>query len=255
HVSLPEVPTLPSLPFEFLNLPIIRKSTLEEEEYPFSFDEEYPFTFDEEYPFAFDEEYPFAFDDYVPEERLEIFPFKSDIQQQKKSVKNKELERIINLESEDVQEQIISFKVKEKPEHVYTEFQAPSEKYTQFPDSSEAYVPPGPLSIEDRHKALVPFCTAQGYLDLVKRLKRLIGKNNGRPLTTLVVDLVCAINFCQYGIGSSAVIRNLPPPPSKLQIKAAEIVLLDSVSRQPPDSWPGISFPELENYQRSTSSD
>ncbi|CAL4094210.1 unnamed protein product, partial [Meganyctiphanes norvegica] len=99
-------------------------------------------------------------------------------------------------------------------------------------------------------KSLVPFCTIQGYLDLVKRLKPLVGENTGHPLTTLAGSLALAINFCQYGTGSSDILNNVPLAPEQFKMQPAFSILTDDIKKpQPPKRWPGLSFPSLNEFQ------
>ncbi|XP_063878134.1 uncharacterized protein LOC135110109 [Scylla paramamosain] len=107
------------------------------------------------------------------------------------------------------------------------------------------------LSIDVKVRALVPFCTASGYLSLVQRLRRLIRGNTGRPLNPIAASLAVAVNFCQYGVGRRN--QRVPDPPQQLQQPSvAQVFLTDyeaNAALNTPHRWPGISFPGLNLYQ------
>ncbi|MPC25475.1 Transmembrane protease serine 4 [Portunus trituberculatus] len=85
-----------------------------------------------------------------------------------------------------------------------------------FTPSEQQPTPQQPLSsIDVKVRALVPFCTASGYLSLVRRLRRLIRGNTGRPLNPIAASLAVSVNFCQYGVGKRGM--SVPDPPRQLQ--------------------------------------
>ncbi|XP_045119538.1 uncharacterized protein LOC123509353 [Portunus trituberculatus] len=121
-----------------------------------------------------------------------------------------------------------------------------------FTPSEQQPTPQQPLSsIDVKVRALVPFCTASGYLSLVRRLRRLIRGNTGRPLNPIAASLAVSVNFCQYGVGKRGM--SVPDPPRQLQqLSVAQVFLNDNEANAAlgtPHRWPGISFPGLELFQ------
>ncbi|XP_047468964.1 uncharacterized protein LOC125025097 [Penaeus chinensis] len=115
-------------------------------------------------------------------------------------------------------------------------------------------LPPPPEAV----RAIIPFCSGSGYLDLVQRLRKLVGRNNGRPLNPVAASLAVAVNYCKFGLGVRPVV---PPAPSSPAVARSYIsngnaqppIFLDDqeaqVAKTPPKRWPGISHPSLHFFQ------
>ncbi|XP_064104677.1 uncharacterized protein LOC135214372 [Macrobrachium nipponense] len=125
------------------------------------------------------------------------------------------------------------------------------------PTSPPPLPPPPPISGPSagaRIRTLVPFCVPSGFAALAGRLRRLVGRNTGRPFSPVVAELAVAINFCLFGVGSaSSALGNLPLAPVGFQAPSSlDIMLMDTdaeVSLKPPKRFPGISHPALYLYQ------
>ncbi|XP_063592441.1 uncharacterized protein LOC134769570 [Penaeus indicus] len=121
--------------------------------------------------------------------------------------------------------------------------------------------PPPPPPPPEAVRAVIPFCSGSGYLDLVQRLRKLVSRNNGRPLNPVAASLAVAVNYCKvfisswlcnvvlYGLGVRPVVPPAPPSPAFARSYTSDSnaqppIFLDDqevqVAKTPPKRWPGI---------------
>ncbi|XP_037791400.1 uncharacterized protein LOC119586744, partial [Penaeus monodon] len=120
--------------------------------------------------------------------------------------------------------------------------------------------PPPPPPPPEAVRAVIPFCSGSGYLNLVQRLRKLVSRNNGRPLNPVAASLAVAVNYCKFGLGVRPVVPPAPPSPAigrsyTRNSYAQPPIFLDDqeaqVAKTPPKRWPGI-VSYLSSFHRHT---